>query len=126
LHSPLDHADQAISQRLKFRDIACGFAQLQKFYAEMFDWKIDSSNPMGYGLVDTDSDGQGIGGGVTANENGPSVTIYVEVPDLDAALARVATLGGKTVMEPTVIPDMVTFAVFADPEGNMIGMVKSA
>ena len=99
---------------------------LQKFYSDMFDWKIDSSNPMGYGLFDTDSDGQGIGGGVTAGENGPSVTIYVEVPDLDAALAKVATLGGKTVMEPTVIPDMVTFAVFADPEGNMIGMVKSA
>ena len=97
---------------------------LQKFYAEMFDWKIDSSNPMEYGMVDTNSDGQGIGGGVTAGQNGPSVSIYVEVPDLDAALARAASLGGKTVVEPTEIPDMVTFAVFADPEGNMIGIVK--
>ena len=98
---------------------------LQKFYADMFDWKIDSSNPMGYGLVDTDSGGQGIGGGVMGSENGPHVTIYVEVPDLDAALTKVADLGGKTVMEPTVIPDMVTFAVFSDPEGNHICMVKS-
>ena len=99
---------------------------LQQFYASMFDWKIDSSNPMGYGLVDTDSDGQGIGGGVTAAEAGPSVSIYVEVPDLEAALAKASGLGGKTIVEPTVIPDMVTFAMFADPEGNMIGLVKSA
>ena len=30
---------------------------LQKFYGDLFDWKIDNSNPMGYGLVDTDSGG---------------------------------------------------------------------
>jgi len=27
-------------------------------------------------------------------------------------------------MPPTEIPDQVTFALFADPQGNVIGMVK--
>ena len=29
-----------------------------KFYADLFGWKIDSSNPMNYGIVDTDSAGE--------------------------------------------------------------------
>jgi predicted enzyme related to lactoylglutathione lyase len=27
-------------------------AAANKFYADLFDWKIDSSNPMNYGIVD--------------------------------------------------------------------------
>lgn len=34
-------------------------------------------------------------------------------------------MGGKTVVPVTEIPDMVTFAQFADPEGNVVGLVKS-
>jgi hypothetical protein len=29
--------------------------QLETFYRELFGWKIDSNNPMKYGLVDTGS-----------------------------------------------------------------------
>jgi uncharacterized protein len=48
----------------------------------------------------------------------------VRVPDLDAALRRAAELGGAVVVPPTEIPNMVTFAVFTDPEGNRIGVIK--
>jgi hypothetical protein len=27
--------------------------QLEKFYSELFGWKINSNNPMKYGVVDT-------------------------------------------------------------------------
>jgi predicted enzyme related to lactoylglutathione lyase len=27
--------------------------ELQKFYSELFDWKVDTNNALGYGLVDT-------------------------------------------------------------------------
>lgn len=100
--------------------------QLQDFYSKTMGWKIDASNPMNYGMVDTDSGGNGIGGGVGPTEDGSSsVTIYVEVPDLDAVLKEVEAAGGKTIVPPTEIPEMVTFAQFADPAGNVVGLVKS-
>jgi predicted enzyme related to lactoylglutathione lyase len=97
----------------------------QSFYGNLFGWKIDANNPMSYGLVDTGVKGA-IGGGVGAADDGkPSVRFYVEVDDLQAYLKKAERLGGKTVMPPTVIPNMVTFAMFADPDGNIIGLVKA-
>ena len=100
-------------------------ANLQSFYSGLFDWKIAADNPMNYGIVD--SQGEGIGGGIGANEQGagPAVTFYIEVADLQASLDKAVSLGGKVVMPVTDIPGMVVMAQFADPEGNVIGMVKS-
>lgn len=97
---------------------------LQSFYRELFAWQIDANNPMSYGIVDTGVEG-GIGGGVGVGPGGPAVNIYVAVDDPQAYLDRVEQMGGKTVMPVTEIPDMVTFAQFADPQGNIIGLVKS-
>lgn len=52
------------------------------------------------------------------------VTFYVQVKDTDAHLKEVEKLGGKVVMPTIVIPGMVTFALFSDPEGHVIGLVK--
>ncbi|MBI4279854.1 MAG: hypothetical protein HY660_15495 [Armatimonadetes bacterium] len=80
---------------------------------------------MNYGLVKTGSD-RGINGGVGAGQGGMAwVTVYVEVDDPQAYLKRIERMGGKTVVPVTDIPGMVTFAVFADPEGNKVGLVKS-
>jgi predicted enzyme related to lactoylglutathione lyase len=99
--------------------------KLQNFYGKLFEWEIDANNPMNYGLVKPGAQG-GIGGGVGAAEAGaPSyVTFYVAVPDLEACLKKVESMGGKTIVPPTEIPNMVTFALFQDPEGNSIGIVK--
>ena len=99
-------------------------ATLQKFYADLFDWHVDSNNPMDYGMVDTHA-GNGINGGVTKDMNGAAfVTIYVEVDDLQAALDKAESLGGKTVMPPSDVPGGPTLAQFTDPEGNLIGLAK--
>ena len=66
----------------------------------------------------------GIGGGITAADHA-NVTVYIEVDDLQAYLDRVETLGGKIVQGITTIPGMVTMALFADPEGNVIGLAHS-
>ena len=47
----------------------------------------------------------------------------MQVDDLQAFLDKAESLGGKTIMPPTVIPDTVTLAMFTDPEGNIMGMV---
>ncbi len=97
---------------------------LQEFYGKLFDWHVDADNPMGYGIVDTHAGG--INGGISASEDGMSqVTIYIEVDDPDVFLKKVESMGGKTVVPTTVIPDMVTFALFSDPEGHIVGLVKS-
>ncbi len=97
--------------------------KLQEFYAGLFDWHVDANNPINYGVVDTHGEG-GIGGGIGPAQGPNQVTFYVQVDDLQAYLNKIEGMGGKTVVPVTEIPDMVTFAMFADPEGNVVGLVK--
>ena len=46
--------------------------------------------------------------------------------DPEAYLNRVESLGGTTVVPVTEIPDVVTFAQFSDPDGNVLGLFKSS
>lgn len=98
--------------------------KLQKFYADLFDWKIDTNNPMNYGMVNTGGKG-GINGGIGLGEKFFGVTFYVEVDDLQEYLTTAEKMGGRTLVPPTTIPGSVSFALFADPEGNRIGLVKA-
>jgi hypothetical protein len=100
---------------------------VRRFYADAFGWKIDANNAMNYGLVDTGAGGLGINGGIgVPMPGGPSyATFYVAVEDLAAALARIESLGGKTAMPPMDVPDgKVSIAMFRDPAGNLIGLVR--
>ncbi len=97
--------------------------QLEDFYRELFDWKIDSNNPMKYGMVDTGSPG-GINGGVGGNQDGKNrVSVYIQVDDLDATLAKAEKLGGKTILPPRQVPGGPRLAMFADPAGNITGLL---
>ena len=98
--------------------------KLQSFYADVFGWHVDANNPMNYGLVD--NHGEGIGGGIGPSQDGrPRATFYIAVDDTDAYLKKVESMGGKTVMPTETIPGMVTLAMFSDPEGNVIGLIKN-
>jgi len=98
--------------------------RLQKFYADLFEWKIDANNPMEYGMVDTG--GKRINGGIAAAQEGPGgVTFYVEVENLEEYLRSAERMGGKTVMPPSEVPGGPTLAFLADPEGNRIGLIKA-
>jgi predicted enzyme related to lactoylglutathione lyase len=97
--------------------------KLQDFYSKLFDWKIDANNPMNYGTVSADD--AGVGGGVSAGQDGAShVTFYVAVDDLNAYLKKIEGLGGKTLMGPMDVPGGPQIAMFADPEGHTIGLLK--
>jgi uncharacterized protein len=116
-----------------FEVIGTDGEKLQKYYAELFGWEIDADNDMKYGMVSRDSnpaaDGNlGIGGGVAGGPPGYAghVTFYVAVPDVEAALQKAEELGGKRIMGPEKIMDMVELGQFSDPEGHVIGLVKDA
>jgi uncharacterized protein len=99
-------------------------AALHDFYGKVFGWKLQPMGGTDYAVVDTDS-GQGIGGGIGKAE-GPNQTIFsIEVDDPQAFLESVEANGGKTVV-PVTEPGVVTFAQFADPQGNIVGLFKWA
>ena len=102
-------------------------ARLQKFYADLFDWKIDASNPMKYGMVEATT-GRGIPGGVgqLAEEPWPKTTFYVSTTDINASLEQAGKLGGRTLMARTELAGGTVLGFFADPEGNAIGLVEEA
>jgi predicted enzyme related to lactoylglutathione lyase len=106
--------------------------KLKSFYGALFEWKIDSNNPQNYGVVDREGNvnaqGVGIGGGVGADPDGSPghVTVYVEVPDVEAALAKAESLGGTRIMGPAKVTEEIEIGLFTDPEGHVIGLTKAA
>lgn len=101
-------------------------AALRQFYGRAFGWTLGTpgGDAMDYAMVETDS-GAGIGGGIGKAPQGTGhVTFYVSVEDPAAALAEIERLGGKTVLPPQEVPGGVTFALFADPEGHVVGLFK--
>ena len=108
-----------------FEIVSPDHERAQKFYGELFSWKVGEAMPdMGfYGLVDGES--SGLAGGIGQEPDGSTrVTVYVQVPDLSATLDQAVAMGGKIVMPPMEIPGVVTLAQLADPDGNVIGLVK--
>jgi uncharacterized protein len=115
---------------------------LGSFYSELFGWKLSPApgNPA-YQLVAPEQGRHrtGLGGAISSVPERPSstwrgptraegygghVTVYVEVPDIDAALAEAERLGGTRMQGPDEIEGAgVTIAKFNDPEGNLIGLV---
>ncbi len=104
---------------------------LQSFYSELFGWKFDADNPMGYGVVaredNVNADGVGIGGGVGEGPEGypGHVTFYVEVPDVEVSLAKAESLGATRVMGPDEVMEGLVIGLFTDPEGHTIGLVRA-
>jgi uncharacterized protein len=100
---------------------------LREFYSNLFGWKVDANNPMNYGLVSA-AGKKGIGGGIGQKDPSmpaPNVTFYVAVDDLNSYMSKAEGLGGRIVVPRTEVPNMVTFGLFADPEGNTIGIIES-
>jgi predicted enzyme related to lactoylglutathione lyase len=95
--------------------------KLRSFYSDLFGWKIDANNPMNYGMVEAGEGG--VGGGIGQGD-GAQVTFYVTVADPAATLNKAEAMGGKTTMPVMDVPGGPTIAQFADPEGNVIGIMK--
>jgi predicted enzyme related to lactoylglutathione lyase len=105
--------------------------QLQSYYSELFGWEIDANNEMKYGTIaregNTNAEGVGIGGGIATGPEGYEghVTFYVEVPDVEASMAKAESLGGTRMMGPEEVMPGLTIGLFTDPEGHVIGVIQS-
>ena len=93
---------------------------LKKFYGALFGWKFEDVPGMEYGVA---QNAEGVPGGVGRAPQGPGwSTFYVKVDDIGAAVKIANEQGGKTLMPVTQLPDGMTIAVIADPEGHPIGL----
>ncbi len=99
--------------------------KLQSFYSEVFGWVFQVEPGMSaYAVANTGTE-QGIPGGIGPawpNQK-PWVTFYVAAPDINAKLAEITAAGGSVIIPRTALPN-VTLAMFADPEGQVIGLVE--
>lgn len=99
--------------------------KLTEFYSKLFDWEVHGVMPE-YGLVHTNAGGKGIDGGLGSGDRAPAkVIFYVEVEDPQKALDDAVALGGTLVSPVMSIPGQVTMAHFADPDGNVVGIVAA-
>lgn len=93
-----------------------------EFFSRLFDWQMQPAGPAT--MINTGTSG-GIHGHISSLGHEPYnyTTFYVQVDEVQAYLAKAVSLGGKMLVPPVDIPTG-TFAWFADPEGNTIGLWK--
>jgi len=104
---------------------------LGKFYGELFGWHLESFDiPDGgggtYEMVDTHA-GSGINGGIATTMPGGTayVTVYAEAVDIQATLNKATSLGATVALPVSKVGDMVTIAIFIDPQGNAVGLTQA-
>ncbi|WP_433607788.1 VOC family protein [Dactylosporangium sp. CA-139114] len=104
--------------------------KLRDYYAGLFEWRFDPPGNAATTTVSPDGDyhfvgedSAGINGGVCGGDGYPRrVLLYVGVPDVEQALARAESLGGKRLMGPEPASGPFTVGHFQDPEGNVLGV----
>lgn len=95
------------------------------FYEQIFGW---STTPMGDEYSIWHPGGDAMGGGFTLKKpedvaDAQRTIAYIEVEDIEATLTRIEEHGGKTAYPKTRISEEHGFfAMFIDPQGNMLGL----
>ena len=96
---------------------------LRDFYAEVLDWTLDARHPTAprNGLPVA---GRSASPRRSARDRSKPpwwMTFYTSVPDLDSAIRKARSLGGRVLVPPTRHGD-TTIAVVSDPEGHPVGL----
>jgi predicted enzyme related to lactoylglutathione lyase len=102
-----------------------------RFYADLFGWKRIEDHDLGamgkyliYGV-----DGKRLGGMFTKTKEmpmPPSWMYYVHVDDLEAAVGRAKSKGGKVLNGPMDVPGGDRIAQLMDPQGAAFALHESA
>ena len=103
------------------------------FYTELLGWKAeDMPMPGGEGTYTILKAGDAMAGGLWKMEGEafqgapPHWMSYVEVADVDAAAAKVSSLGGTVMQPPFDVPGVGRITVIVDPQGATLALMKSA
>ncbi len=106
-------------------------AGAKAFYAALFDWQLQDDNSLGstpYTLIR--AGGREIGGIMDLPQGVPGQparwTPYVTVADVDSLVAQAANLGARILLEPRSIPGVGRLALFEDPQGAVLAVIRYA
>jgi predicted enzyme related to lactoylglutathione lyase len=96
----------------------------RQFFADLFGWTYSPGGIEGYTYVDTGAPGA-IPGGIGPTQGGSDLAVFfVGVADVEATINKAVELGG-TLIQPAVSVPGVTFGLFADPEGHVVGVAAT-
>jgi uncharacterized protein len=101
-------------------------AGLQRFYREVFGWKLTPPvKEMGnYSMLQDHK--PGIAGGIGGSEDdNPRVSVYIETADPESLAQKAERAGARMVMPVTQITPTTTIAMLVDPAGNTFGLLKA-
>jgi predicted enzyme related to lactoylglutathione lyase len=97
----------------------------KKFYAGMFEWKLEEFPDMGYTMINV---GEGTGGGMMKKPD-PGIPDnwlpYILVDDVAASTKKAQDLGATVCKDVTEVPGMGWFSVITDPTGATLGLWQS-
>lgn len=93
-------------------------ARAKAFCGPLFGWTFHAMGDGEEGWIETG----GVRGGLHENDPDAVIQPYFEVPDLDAALARVRELGGTAGEASPEAPGFGRFAVCRDDQGVRFGL----
>jgi len=95
----------------------------RSFYGKVFGWTYQDGGLPGYSYVDSGVDGA-VPRGISPLQGGEAlVTFFVGVQDVAATLEAAKAHGGRVVQPATSVPG-VTFGLFADPHGQVVGVAS--
>jgi predicted enzyme related to lactoylglutathione lyase len=95
-----------------------------RFYEDAFGWTTAVTGDLTRS-IDTGA-AEGVPGHLTALGHEPHayVLVYIQVDDVEAAIAKVEAAGGANHIGPLPTPEGRQFAWVKDPAGNMIGLLS--
>jgi len=105
--------------------------KLKRFYESVFGWKIERSlGPVEYWSINTvpvDERGRpteiGVNGGMIKRQHPEhELTSYILVESVDEYSKKIKDAGGKIIAPKTAVPSIGYWALFADPDGNMLAI----
>ena len=96
----------------------------QQFFGELFGWKIDTNNPMSYGMVVGRRQGHHRRRHRPGDGRAPRVTFYVQVRGHQRARSARRSRWAAQTMVPRTEFGGVIMALFRDLEDNVIGLVE--
>ena len=104
---------------------------LQEFYRQVFGWERNDDLSIGdYAVAEIGDGPLTVGIGPVPDWKARSAKFYIQVDDIDEALARIEAAGGRAVMPRTEGPKfgashILVFTSFIDPAGNEVGLVET-
>jgi predicted enzyme related to lactoylglutathione lyase len=99
-----------------------------KFYSELIGWNPTKSEMPGMDYTMMKNNGSDAGGMMKMPAEVPAEVpshwmAYITVDDVDAAMAKVAGLGGTVLVPAQDIPHVGRFCMVQDPTGASVGLI---